>query len=683
MSSVQGTRPAMNWRTISIYGGGLTALIVLFFVSLCYGEASIPLSTVWDALTGKQNTLEHNMIWDLRMPRTVIGIIAGGALAVAGALLQTITRNPLAASDTLGINAGAYFIVVLGAILFPGVLSQSPFLFAALGGLLAAFAAYFMGGGRRSSPVRLALSGMIVSMVLGSFTSALHIFFSMETQGLFLWGSGTLVQNDWSGVAYAWPWVVGITILALILSRQWDMLELDESTASSLGQRVGLARAGGLIIAVLLAAVIVSVIGPIGFVGLVAPHLVRLSGVRSNRLLLPGVFIWGAALLVGADVLAKMVHNSSMELPTGAVMAIIGAPWLIWLVLTRMKAANGSGVSSSMSTGAPSRRFAFGPMAVLFSVVTIALILLSTMFGGMRIPLADLLPSLFRSDGLFSAVIQLRIPRTLVAAGAGAALAISGVLIQMAVRNPLADASIVGVSSGAGLGAMMVIILWPGLPIYLLPIAAIIGAAIAAVVVFSLSWKKGLNPSAVVLLGIAMSAIAGAGIQILIVRGAVYGSSGYIWLTGSTYARTWDQVKVIGLFLVILVPLAWWLARRFELLVFDDNSASGLGLGVRRTRLLAMTTGVLLAAGAVACVGTVGFIGLIAPHMVRLLTGHKLRRSMFLSALAGAVMLVLADTIGRTVMAPTEIPSGILIALIGTPYFLYLMYRSNWHRPMK
>ncbi|MEO2206672.1 iron ABC transporter permease [Paenibacillus pabuli] len=683
MSSVQGTRPAMNWRTISIYGGGLTALIVLFFVSLCYGEASVPLHTVWDALTGRQNTLEHNMIWDLRMPRTVIGIIAGGALAVAGALLQTITRNPLAASDTLGINAGAYFIVVLGAILFPGVLNQSPFLFAALGGLIAAFAAYFMGGGRKSSPVRLALSGMIVSMVLGSFTSALHIFFSMETQGLFLWGSGTLVQNDWSGVTYVWPWVVGITILALILSRQWDMLELDESTASSLGQKVGLARAGGLIIAVLLAAVIVSVIGPIGFVGLVAPHLVRLSGVRSNRLLLPGVFIWGAALLVGADVLAKMVHNSSMELPTGAVMAIIGAPWLIWLVLTRMKAANGSGMSSSMSTGAPSRRFAFGPMAVLFSVITIALILLSTMFGGLRIPLADLLPSLFRSDGLFSAVIQLRIPRTLVAAGAGAALAISGVLIQMAVRNPLADASIVGVSSGAGLGAMMVIILWPGLPMYLLPIAAIIGASIAAVVVFSLSWKKGLNPSAVVLLGIAMSAIAGAGIQILIVRGAVYGSSGYIWLTGSTYARTWDQVKVIGLFLVVLVPLAWWLARRFELLVFDDNSASGLGLGVRRTRLLAMTTGVLLAAGAVACVGTVGFIGLIAPHMVRLLTGHKLRRSMFLSALAGAVMLVLADTIGRTVMAPTEIPSGILIALIGTPYFLYLMYRSNWHRPMK
>ncbi|SEK78070.1 iron ABC transporter permease [Paenibacillus sp. OK003] len=680
MSSVQHSRPVFNWRTLSIYGGGLTALIVLFFVSLCYGEASIPLHTVVDSLMGRQDTLEHNMIWDLRMPRTVIGILAGGALAVAGSLLQTITRNPLAASDTLGINAGAYFVVVLGTIFFPGLMQQSPFLFAVLGGLLAAAAAYFMGGGRTSSPVRLALSGMIVSMVLGSFTSALHIFFSQETQALFLWGSGTLVQNDWSGVIYAWPWVIGITIVALVLSRQWDMLELDESTASSLGQKVGMARATGLIIAVLLAAIIVSVIGPIGFVGLVAPHLVRLSGIRSNRWLLPGVFLWGAALLVGADVLAKMVHNSSLELPTGAVMAIIGAPWLIWLVLTRMKAANGSGMSTSMSTGARSRRWAFGPIAIIFTVLTLALVLLSTMFGGMRIPMADLLPSLFQSDGLYSAIVQLRIPRTLVAAGAGAALAISGVLIQMAVRNPLADASIVGVSSGAGLGAMMVIILWPGLPVFLLPIAAIVGAGITAAIVFSLSWKKGLNPSAVVLLGIAMSAIAGAGIQVLIVRGAVYGSSGFIWLTGSTYARTWDQVKIIGVFLLILIPLAWWLARRFELLVFDDNSASGLGLNVRRTRLLAMTVGVLLAAGAVACVGTVGFIGLIAPHMVRLLTGNKLRRSMFLSALVGAVMLVLADTIGRTVMAPTEIPSGLLIAIIGTPYFLYLMYRSNWRK---
>ncbi|WPP42732.1 iron ABC transporter permease [Paenibacillus hunanensis] len=682
MSSVLRVQSQQHWRVLSIYGGGIAALIVLFFVSLCYGEAEIPLRTVVAALTGREQTLEHSMVWDLRMPRTMIGILSGGALAVAGALLQTITRNPLAASDTLGINAGAYFVVVLGTVLFPSLLHQSPFLFAALGGLLAAGIAYVMGGGRTSSPIRLALSGMIVSMLLGSFTSALHIFFAFETQGLFLWGSGSLVQNDWSGVHYAWPWITGIVLIALLFSRQWDVLDLDESTASSLGQKVALTRAGGLLVAVLLAAMIVSVVGPIGFVGLVVPHLVRLSGLRAHRWLLPATFLWGAALLTGADVLAKMVRNSSMELQTGAVMAIIGAPWLIWLVMTRMK-ASGAAATSSIHTGRTLRRVPFPVLAAVFIVLTLLVVIGSTMFGGMRIPPAELLSSLFGSDGLYSALIQLRIPRTLVAAGAGAALAISGTLIQLAVRNPLADASIVGVTSGAGFGAMLIIIMLPGLPVYWMPLAAMIGAAVAAVLIFALSWKKGLNPSSVILMGIAISAIAGAGIQILIVRGALWNNMGYIWLTGSTYARTWEQVWTIGIFLFILLPIAWWLARRFELLVFDDQSAGGFGLSVRRTRLLSMTIGVLLAAGAVACVGTVGFIGLIAPHMVRLLTGHHLRQSMLLSALTGALMLVLADTIGRTVMAPAEVPSGLLIALIGTPYFLYLMYRSNWHRPLK
>lgn len=264
-----------------------------FFVSLCYGEASIPLHTVIEALTQRQNTLEHNMVWDLRMPRTVIGILAGGALAIAGALLQAITKNPLAASDTLGINAGAYFVVVLGAVMFPGLLHQAPFLFAAVGGLLAAVLAYFMGGGRAGSPIRLALAGLIVSMVLGSFTGALHIFYSFETQGLFLWGSGSLVQNDWSGTTYAWPWVVGLSVIAFLLSRQFDVLDLDESTSTSLGQKVSLTRAVGIVLAVLLSTITVSVIGPIGFVGLVAPHLVRLSGLKMHRWVLPGSFLWG------------------------------------------------------------------------------------------------------------------------------------------------------------------------------------------------------------------------------------------------------------------------------------------------------------------------------------------------------------------------------------------------------
>ncbi|WP_311082258.1 iron ABC transporter permease [Paenibacillus polymyxa] len=677
MTRTDTTGLSKTWRVGSIFGGGLLVLIVLFFVSLCYGEASIPLHTVIEALTQRQDTLDHNMVWDLRMPRTVIGILAGGALAIAGALLQAITKNPLAASDTLGINAGAYFVVVLGAVMFPGLLHQAPFLFAAVGGLLAAVLAYFMGGGRAGSPIRLALAGLIVSMVLGSFTGALHIFYSFETQGLFLWGSGSLVQNDWSGTTYAWPWVVGLSVIAFLLSRQFDVLDLDESTSTSLGQKVSLTRAVGIVLAVLLSTITVSVIGPIGFVGLVAPHLVRLSGLKMHCWVLPGSFLWGALLLTGADVLAKMVHQSSMDLPTGAMMALIGAPWLIWLILWKMKLPSGISGQSSMNIGVRSRKLPYGRLVTLLGCGAVLLTVFSLMFGGMRIPVSDLLSSLFGGESANSALLQFRIPRTLVAAGAGIALAVSGVLIQLAVRNPLADASIIGVSSGAGFGALAVIIVWPGLPVYMLPIAAIAGATVSATVIFFLSWNKHLNPSVVILLGIAVSAIGAAGIQILIIQGSLWGSTGYIWLTGSTYARNWGQVATILAFLLVLLPIAWWLARRFDLLVFDDSSAMGLGLPVRRTRLLAMTVGVLLAGGAVACVGTIGFIGLIAPHIVRTLIGHHVRRSIVLSSILGAVMLVLADTIGRTVLAPTEIPSGLLIALIGAPYFLYLMYRFN------
>ncbi|MHA6533237.1 iron ABC transporter permease [Paenibacillus sp. BAC0078] len=668
----------MAWRLIGILGGGLAALFVLFILSLGFGEAKIPAATVWDGLLHRKDVMEHNLLWDIRMPRTVIGILAGAALAAAGALLQTITKNPLASSDTLGINAGAYFMVVLGMVAFPAIQQQYPFILAAAGGLLAALTAYILSGGRKATPVRLALSGMIVSMVLGAFTSAIHIFKKTETQNLFLWGSGSLIQLDWSGVQYAWPFVLALLGISVLAGRQFDTLELDESTARSLGQRVGLTRAIGLGLSVLMAAIVVSVVGPIGFVGLVAPHLVRLSGVRKHRFLIPASAIWGALLITAADTLARMVRSNVGEMPVGAVMAIIGGPWLIWLVLTKMKNISGAGPGqTSMNIGGAARRMRFIPTVTLMAVLLIVIILVSLSLGGTRIPLAELLSSLtHKGESSYSVLLNLRLPRTLVAACGGIALAISGVLIQSAVRNPLADASIIGVTSGAGFGALLVLVVWPGLTIFALPIAAIAGGIVAAAFVFTLAWRKALNPSVLILLGIAVSAIGSAGIQAMIVKASLWSSSSFIWLTGSTYGRGWDQFSILFVFLIILVPIAYYLGRRFDLLAFGDESSTGFGLPVRGTRLWAMIIGVLLASGAVANVGTIGFLGLMAPHAVRMMIGHHTRRSIILSGLLGGLMLVIADTVGRTIMAPTEIPSGLIIMLIGAPYFLFLMYRS-------
>lgn len=670
---------SMNWRVIGIFGGGCAALFVLFILSLAFGEADISASTVLEGLLHRQaDVMEHNLLWDIRMPRTTIGILAGAALAAAGALLQTITKNPLASSDTLGINAGAYFMVVLGMVAFPATQLEFPFLLAILGGLLAALAAYILSGGRAGTPVRLALSGMIVSMVLGAFTSALHIFNQTKTQNLFLWGSGSLIQLDWDGVQFSWPFVLVLLMVAILGARQFDILELDESTARSIGQRVGLTRGAGLALSVLLAAVVVSVVGPIGFVGLVAPHLVRLSGIRKHRLLIPASALWGAVLITTADTLARMVRSNLGEMPVGAVMAVIGGPWLIWLVLTKVKNISGSGSGqSSMSIGGSAKRMRFVPTAMSMTLLLVGIILISLTLGGTKIPIHELFSSLTGGgDQAYSVLLNLRLPRTLVAATAGIALAISGVLIQSAVRNPLADASIIGVTSGAGFAAMVVMVVWPALTMVALPFAAIAGGIIAAAFVFFLSWRKALNPSVLILLGIAVSAIGSAGIQVMIVKASLYNSSSYIWLTGSTYGRGWNQLSSLFIFLIIIVPIAYYLGRKFDLLAFSDESSTGFGLSVRGTRLCAMILGVLLASGAVANVGTVGFLGLMAPHVVRMMIGHHTRRSIILSGLLGGLLLVIADTIGRTIMAPIEIPSGLVIMLIGAPYFMYLMYRT-------
>lgn len=668
-----------RWRIRGLFGGGIAALLLLLVASLCFGEARISVDTVFEALFHRQDMLDHHVIWDLRMPRAIIGLFAGAGLAVAGSLLQTIAKNPLASTDTLGINAGAYFMVVAGTIYFPSLLHQSPFLFAAAGGTLAAACAYLLGGGRFANPIRLVLAGMIVSMVIGAFTSALHIFHATETQSLFLWGSGSLAQIDWSGVRYVWPGTVAILIAAFLMGKQFDVLNLDESTAQSLGQRINAIRFVGLALAVLAASVVVSVVGPIGFVGLVAPHLVRLAGLRHHRLRIPAAALWGAVLLTAADVLARAVRSSLGEMPVGAVMAVIGAPWLIWLVLRKMSGITGAPAASSMNIGAGPAHLRYSRVLAVLLILFIGFTLVSMTMGGTRIPLDQLFGSLVGADGAsaYSVLLKLRLPRTLVAACAGIALSVSGVLIQASVRNPLADSSILGVTSGAGFGALLVLIAWPQVPIAYLPLAAIVGGLSAAAVIFLFAWRKALNPSVLILLGIAVSAIGSAGIQALIVLGPLWGSTGYIWLTGSTYGRTWDQFATIGVFIVLLVPLAWWLGRKLDLLAFSDDSSVGLGLELHRTRFAAMAIGVLLAAGAVAAVGTVGFLGLIVPHMVRRLIGHNARQSIVLSSLLGALLLVAADAIGRTILAPTEIPSGLFIMLIGAPYFLFLMFRSH------
>ncbi|MCM3628057.1 Fe(3+)-hydroxamate ABC transporter permease FhuB [Paenibacillus glycanilyticus] len=667
-----------NWSPLLLSAAGLLLLVALASYHLTLGEATMPVETVWRAIFEATPVLEHQILWTVRLPRTVIGILTGGALAVAGALFQNVTRNPLASAGTLGINAGAFLALTAGTIMFPGLAMGFPLLLTFIGAIAAAGAAFVMAGGTKASPVRLALSGMIVTMTAAAFTGVLQLFNEQKTQGLFMWGSGSLVQNDWNGVQHAWPWIIGCFLLAFLLAGKWDLMELDEDTVTSLGQKVGRIRLTGLAIGVLLAAAAVSVVGPIGFVGLIAPHLMRMLGAKRHVALLPLSFLWGAIIVIGSDAIAMHFKHSLGPLPAGAVTALIGGPWLAYLVLRTVKTRKEGTPQTGSSPGRAASKVSFGWWLPIFSLLLAGSLIVSLAFGSLRIPVADVIHALF-GHGADSTqrIVEMRIPRTLVAALAGATLAVSGLLLQGVVRNPLADPSIIGVTGGASVGAMLMLAVFTQVSVQWLPAGAFIGAVAAAVIVFVLGRKSSFNPAVVALIGLAVSSMASAIVQVLVIRMKLTLASALVWLSGTTYARNWGDFWQLVFWPIVLLPVAWYLARKVDVLQFSDATVTNLGLRVDRTRLVIGGVGVAMAAAAVATVGSIGFIGLIAPHMTRMLVGPKYRKLVPLTALLGALLLVLADTIGRSLLAPKELPSGLVAAVVGAPYFMWLMYRSG------
>ncbi|MCU0551409.1 MAG: iron ABC transporter permease [Leptolyngbya sp. Prado105] len=663
---------------LKVFGLGTILLLVLFMVHLTQGQANLDLATVIEAIFSPKDTADHNIVRYLRLPRATLGILAGAALGMAGTVLQTITRNPLASPATLGINAGAYLAVTLAVIFSPGLFSISPTLIALVGGLFAAILAYAIAGAVRATPLRLTLAGVAVSLALSAMTAALQLIYENETSDLFFWGAGSLAQIDWSRVQYAAPRITISTILLLSMARALDVLSLGEEVARSLGNKIQFTRVLSTLLAVFLAAIVVSVSGPIGFVGLVAPHLVKLMGCRKHRLLLLGAALWGAIMLVGADIIAQRLTTNLNDLPTGSVTALIGAPFLIWLASTS-KQLGGDTPSVSTQQQTSSRRFSYPVLLSSLLSVLLIIAIAGILLGNRTIDFNQLIDLLSGNETALSqtVILNLRLPRLLVAMVAGATLAVSGLLLQGVVRNPLAGPEIVGVTSGAGLGAMIVLVLVPNATPESLSFAAMIGAVSAFGCVYLLSWKKGVLPARLALIGIAVSAFCSAGINVLVVLAKLRVAQAIVWLSGSTYARQWDELGRLLILPVLLLPIVWLFARRLDVLALGEDVPRILGMSLQRVRAAMIAIAVVLSAAAVSTVGTISFVGLIAPHAGRLLVGYRHRQLVPIVAILGAILVSLADVVGRVAIAPREIPSGLVTAMIGAPYFLWLILSNR------
>lgn len=316
------------------------------------------------------------------------------------------------------------------------------------------------------------------------------------------------------------------------------------------------------------------------------------------------------------------------------------------------------------------------------AVTLLAVIGVSVANGSYPVPLADVLAALTgaaTADPQMALIVQeFRLPRTLAAALAGVLFAVSGASLQAVTRNPLADPSLVGVSQGAGAAVLVVLVAWPGMSSSAVPLAAVLGAFAVAGVMYALAGRDGGNTIRFILTGIGVGAFLGAVSSLLITYGDLERvMTAMVWLAGSVHAAGWGDVALLAAWAALMLPVMLSASRGLNALLLGEATAAGLGLPVRRALVITVAAAVAAAAGAVSVVGTLGFVGLVAPHVARLLVGERQGSLIVASALVGAVLVAAADAVGRLAFAPIQIPAGIVTALIGVPYFIALLWQRR------
>ena len=313
----------------------------------------------------------------------------------------------------------------------------------------------------------------------------------------------------------------------------------------------------------------------------------------------------------------------------------------------------------------------------LSALCTVAILfVLSIRYGTYTLSFDEISQAFHPDDKNYFTLMEYRLPRALLAIIIGGALAISGVLVQSVVRNPLASPDILGINNAAGLVAVTVLIFLPNLAFYWLPIFAFIGGVLS----FILLWMIcGFNfrPIKMAIIGVALSALWAAISHYLMLTNPVEINTAMLWLTGSLWGRSWAYVNVILPWLLVLLPLPFIFCRDLDTLGLGENKAATLGVSVNKTQILVLVLAVALSTTAVAICGPIAFLGLVAPHLARKLVGGRHRTLLPASMLIGTLLLQISDILARVIDPPTELPAGILTAIIGAPYFFYLLMRMK------
>lgn len=605
-------------------------------------------------------------------PRVSIALLIGCGLGLAGAVTQQVLGNPLASPTTLGVEAGGQFGVTVATLFAPALLAFSQDLVAVAGGLLAIGMVIALTWRLGFSPVTVILAGLVITFFMGALNMGFMLLKGEWLGNLFIWGAGSLVQNSWQPFMDLWPRILVLGAALVLLMRPLQLLQLGQASASSLGARVGLLRALALVLVVLMSATVVSRVGVVAFVGLAAPVLARLLGARTLKLRLLWSTLLGGGLLLLADTLAHWASTwgDGSLVPTGTTTALIGGP-IILLALQGFKNTHHMpGQDANPGAFLPKRR---SPL-IIGSVLLVLL-------------LATFLLSMGWSPGLqqwgwtpvtdWSEAWVWRGPRLLAAILAGVCLGLAGCLIQRMTGNVMASPELLGISGGAAL--VMVLIVLTGTEIGRVGqlAAATLGAAGALGLLILLARRHRFAGNQLLLGGLALYVFMDSGLRLVMASGGTVAAKLLNWMYGATWLVS--ETEALGLLALTLVICAGLLAtlRPLTLLALGDTSASSLGLPVGRARLGLLLLAAVFTAAATVVIGPLSFVGLIAPHLARVLGQQTVGRQMLVSALAGGLLLALADYLARTLIFPSQLPAGLLAALVGGIYFLWGLSRHG------
>jgi ABC-type Fe3+-siderophore transport system permease subunit len=602
------------------------------------------------------------------LPRLTVSLLVGAGLGLVGVLFQQVLRNPLAEPTTLGVATGAQLGVTVATLwaLPGGLLTQQ---FAALAGAgIIGLLVFGVAWGKRLSPVTLILAGLVVSLYCGAINQLLAIFHHDQLQNMFLWSTGALNQTDWRIVDSLWPQLLGGVVLTLLLLRPLTLIGLDDGVARNLGLALSLVRLVTLALAIAISALLVNAVGIVGFNGLFAPLLARMLGARRLLARLVLAALIGALILWLSDQVIIWLTRVWREFSTGTVTALIGAPLLLWL-LPRLRTMSAPSMNEGNSVSAERHHVVW--YALLGIGLLLVLLALALMLG------RDAVGWRWASGELLSQLWSWRWPRVLAALSAGMMLAVAGCIIQRLTGNGMASPEVLGISSGAAFGVVVMLFMVPGDAFgWLLP-AGSLGAALTLMVIMIVAGRGGFSPQRMLLAGMAIGTAFTMLLMMLLASGDPRMASLLTWLSGSTYNVTGAAAGRTALVMAVLLALTPLCHRWLQVLPLGGPTARAVGMALTPTRIALLLLASCLTAAATLTIGPLSFVGLMAPHIARMMGFRRAMPQLIIAALLGGALMVLADWCGRMLLFPDQIPAGLLATFIGAPYFVLLLRRQG------